>query len=210
MMPGIGFAEMVLLVVVALVVIGPKDLPLMMRRFGRFTGKMRALAFEFRQGIDELGRQAELEELRKEVADLKKHTGLEDIQKEFEEDKRALETDVNKALAPAPPPHPEQAPGAASKPHPEQARSAVSKDAASVNGAAKPAIASHAGLSADHPGYDTGDDFRIEGHGPLPAPQPTVEAPQHEPSPAAKAAPEPASPPASTPAPQPAKQGTPA
>jgi Tat protein translocase TatB subunit len=58
MMPGIGFAEMVLLVVVALVVIGPKDLPLMMRKFGRFTGKMRALAFEFKQGIDELGRQA--------------------------------------------------------------------------------------------------------------------------------------------------------
>ena len=68
MMPGVGFEEMVLLVVVAIIVIGPKDLPLMMRKFGRFTGKMRAMAFEFKQGIDELGRQAELEELQKQWA----------------------------------------------------------------------------------------------------------------------------------------------
>ena len=44
LMPGIGFFEMILLVVVAIVVIGPKELPLMMRKFGRFTGKMRAMA----------------------------------------------------------------------------------------------------------------------------------------------------------------------
>lgn len=101
MMPGIGFAEMMMLVLVAIVVIGPKDLPLMMRKFGRFTGKMRALAFEFKQGIDELGRQAELEELRKEVADLKKHTGLDDIARDLEQDRINLERDVSSALAPA-------------------------------------------------------------------------------------------------------------
>jgi sec-independent protein translocase protein TatB len=86
MMPGIGFTEMILLVVVAIVVIGPKDLPLMMRKFGKFTGKMRAMAYEFQQGIDELGRQAELEELRKEVADLKRHTGLDEIHDEINKD----------------------------------------------------------------------------------------------------------------------------
>ena len=193
MMPGIGFAEMVLLVVVALVVIGPKDLPLMMRKFGRFTGKMRALAFEFKQGIDELGRQAELEELRKEVADLKKHTGLEDIQKEFEEDKRALESDVNKTLAPTSSPTPAPA-------HP----------AAATNGAAKPAIASHAGLSADHPGYDTGEDFRLEGHGPLPPPDaPPPDASQAEPIPPAPPPKTSAEPAAPSP-PRPVKQDTPA
>jgi sec-independent protein translocase protein TatB len=163
LMPGIGFFEMVLLVVVAIVVIGPKDLPLMMRKFGRFTGKMRAMAFEFKQGFDELGRQAELEELRKEVADLKKHTGIEDIQREFEQDRINLEKDVNSAMSPA------------SLPQPEPAHSAESKDpapahpAAAANGAAAPTtpMPSHAGLSAEHPGYDTGEDFRIEG-GPLP------------------------------------------
>ena len=193
MMPGLGFAETILLVLVAIVVIGPKDLPLMMRKFGRFTGKMRALAFEFKQGLDELGRQAELEELRKEVADLKRHTGMEDIQREFEKDRINLQQDVDSALAPV------------ALPHPEPARSAESKDAATpahpaaaANGAAPaPEMPNHAGLSADHPGYDTGEDFRIEGHGPLPAPETSAE-PAAEP------------PPAATPAPQPVKQDTPA
>jgi sec-independent protein translocase protein TatB len=160
MMPGVGFAEMVLLVLVAIVVVGPKDLPLMMRKFGRFTGKMRAMAFEFKQGIDELGRQAELEELRKEVADLKKHTGLEEIEKDFNEDANKLQADVNKAMAPLPAPTPA---------HP----------AAGANGAAAatPEAAPYAGLSADHPGYDAGDDFRIDG------PAPAAAAPAPEPGP---------------------------
>jgi sec-independent protein translocase protein TatB len=181
MMPGIGFAEMVLLVLVAVVVIGPKDLPLMMRKFGRFTGKMRALAFEFKQGFDELGRQAELEELRKEVADLKKHTGLEDIQREFEKDTVNLQKDVDSALAPAalPPAHP----------------------AAAANGAAPvPEMPNHAGLSADHPGYDTGEDFRIEGHGPLPASEANGAVEDALPEPAQTAEPKA----------QPVKQDTPA
>ncbi|MDZ4760629.1 MAG: Sec-independent protein translocase protein TatB [Alphaproteobacteria bacterium] len=101
MMPGVGFAEMILLALVAIVVIGPRDLPLMMRKFGRFTGKMRSLAFEFRQGIDELGRQAELDELRKEVLDLKKHTGIEDFTKELEQDRIDMEKDIASAMSPA-------------------------------------------------------------------------------------------------------------
>jgi sec-independent protein translocase protein TatB len=99
MMPGIGLTEMILLVVVSIVVIGPKDLPLMMRKFGKFTGKMRALAFEFQQGIDELGRQAELDELRKEVADLKKHTGLEDLRQDLETDRADMEREINSATS---------------------------------------------------------------------------------------------------------------
>lgn len=102
MMPGIGFTEMILLVIVSIIVIGPKDLPLMMRKFGQFTGKMKALAFEFQQGLDELGRQAELEELRKEVAELKKHTGLEGLQQDLEQDRADLEKDINATMLPAP------------------------------------------------------------------------------------------------------------
>lgn len=99
MMPGVGFAEMVVLVLVAIVVIGPKDLPLMMRKFGRFTGKMRAMAFEFQQGFEELGRQAELEELRREVADLKRHTGMEEFTREMEKDRADMERDLREAAS---------------------------------------------------------------------------------------------------------------
>lgn len=199
MMPGIGFLETVLLVLVAIIVIGPKDLPLMMRKFGRFTGKMRAMAFEFKQGIDELGRQAELEELRKEVEDLKKHTGMDDLQKEFEQDRIDMQKDIDSALAPA------EASAAAAPSHP----------AASVNSIAPPQssttrpMPSHAGLSAEHPGYDAGEDFRIDGH--LPEhPHVNGEAPPAEAAPAqlAEAAPSPER--GTEPAPQPVKQDTPA
>ncbi|MDP3736115.1 MAG: Sec-independent protein translocase protein TatB [Hyphomonadaceae bacterium] len=189
MMPGVGFAEMIILVLVSIVVIGPKDLPLMMRKFGRFTGKMRALAFEFKQGIDELGRQAELDELRKEVADLKKHTGLEELEREMQEDANRLERDVNTEMAE--PAQPKIAP-------PTSGPGAI---AAATAEAPKP-IPNYAGLSADHPGYDAGDDFRIDG--------PPLENGHAQPA-TDEAAEEPAAPPAAEPAkPEPVKQDTPA
>ena len=53
--------------VIALIVVGPKDLPILMRKVGQFVAKMRGMANEFRASFDELARQSELEELRKEV-----------------------------------------------------------------------------------------------------------------------------------------------
>jgi sec-independent protein translocase protein TatB len=52
---------------VALIVVGPKDLPLLMRKVGQFVARMRAMAAEFRASFDEIARQSELEELRREV-----------------------------------------------------------------------------------------------------------------------------------------------
>jgi len=59
--------EFLLAAVIALVVVGPKDLPLLMRKLGQFVGRMRAMAAEFRASFDEMARQSELDELRKEV-----------------------------------------------------------------------------------------------------------------------------------------------
>jgi len=163
MLPGVDLTEMLLVVVIAMVVMGPRDLPLMMRKFGRFTGKMRAMAFEFKQGFDELGRQAELEELRKEVASLKKHTGLEELSNDLRDDQTNLEKDVQSALtAPETPKHP--AAGSSSTAEP----------------AATPEPAPYAGLSAEHPGYDAGEDFRIDGPPPEAA---AIEGPTPEPAP---------------------------
>jgi sec-independent protein translocase protein TatB len=67
MLPEIGGLEWLVIAVVALVVIGPKDLPVMMRRLGQFTAKLRGMANEFRASFDEMARQSELDELRKEV-----------------------------------------------------------------------------------------------------------------------------------------------
>jgi sec-independent protein translocase protein TatB len=67
MLPEIGGLEWLVIAVVALVVIGPKDLPVMMRKLGQFTAKLRGMANEFRASFDEMARQSELDELRKEV-----------------------------------------------------------------------------------------------------------------------------------------------
>jgi sec-independent protein translocase protein TatB len=58
-------SEFVLFALVALIVIGPKDLPKAMRVVGRFVGKARGMANQFRSGFDAMVREAELEEMEK-------------------------------------------------------------------------------------------------------------------------------------------------
>ncbi len=61
----IGTSEFILFALVALIVIGPKDLPKAMRVVGRFVGKARGMASQFRSGFDAMVREAELEEMEK-------------------------------------------------------------------------------------------------------------------------------------------------
>ena len=61
----IGYSELLLIAVVALIVIGPKDLPNVMRTVGKWVGKARGMARHFRSGIDTMMREAELEEMEK-------------------------------------------------------------------------------------------------------------------------------------------------
>jgi sec-independent protein translocase protein TatB len=62
---GIDSAELLIIAVVALVVIGPKDLPRVMRTLGNFIGRARGMARHFRSGIDTMIREAELEDMEK-------------------------------------------------------------------------------------------------------------------------------------------------
>lgn len=70
---------------VALVVVGPRDLPKVMHAMGRWAGKARAMANEFKRSFDEMARQTELDELRKEVEALKAKNPLSDIEKTLDE-----------------------------------------------------------------------------------------------------------------------------
>jgi sec-independent protein translocase protein TatB len=67
----IGWSEMAVVALIALLVIGPKELPNTMRMVGRWTRKARALTREFRSGFDEMVREAELEDVRKSVESAK-------------------------------------------------------------------------------------------------------------------------------------------
>ena len=59
-------SKLLILIVVALIVVGPKDLPLLLRTIGKYMGVMRRHAADFRAQFDEAVREAELEELRKD------------------------------------------------------------------------------------------------------------------------------------------------
>jgi len=67
MLPEIGASELLVIAIVALIVVGPKDLPPLLRKLGQMLARLRGMAAEFRASFDEMARQSELDELRREV-----------------------------------------------------------------------------------------------------------------------------------------------
>src|SRR3954447_24699993 len=67
----LSWSHILIILVVALVVVGPKDLPRLMRMMGRWLAKARAMADQFKKSFDEMSRQAELDELRAEIQALR-------------------------------------------------------------------------------------------------------------------------------------------
>jgi sec-independent protein translocase protein TatB len=65
----IGASELLLIVIVAVVVIGPKDLPRALRTAGKWIGKVRRTSNHFRAGIENMIREAEMEEMEKKWAE---------------------------------------------------------------------------------------------------------------------------------------------
>jgi len=64
---GIDSSELLLIAIVALVVIGPKELPGLLRTWGKWMAQMRAMASEFRGHVDEMVRQSDLDEVKKHL-----------------------------------------------------------------------------------------------------------------------------------------------
>src|SRR5919106_930342 len=63
----IGWSEMALILLVALVVIGPRDLPRVARTMGRWVAKGRAMAREFQTALEDMAREAELDKVKNEI-----------------------------------------------------------------------------------------------------------------------------------------------
>jgi sec-independent protein translocase protein TatB len=63
----IGWSEMAVILMVALIVIGPKDLPRVARSIGKWTAKARGMAREFQRSLDDMAREADLQDIKAEV-----------------------------------------------------------------------------------------------------------------------------------------------
>ncbi len=69
----LGWSELLIIGVVALIVVGPKDLPKMLRTLGQYAGRAKSIAREFQRSMDDAARQADIDELH----EVKK--GLDDM-----------------------------------------------------------------------------------------------------------------------------------
>lgn len=67
----IGWSELLVIAVVAIVVVGPKDLPKLMRGFGHYAGKLRRAASDFQRQFEEAMRESEIDEMRKAIESAK-------------------------------------------------------------------------------------------------------------------------------------------
>ncbi|RMF08055.1 MAG: twin-arginine translocase subunit TatB [Alphaproteobacteria bacterium] len=109
----IGWTEILIIAVVAIIVVGPKDLPRMLRTLGRYAGKMKRAASDFREQFDDALRESELKELQSTVSDIgdlnpvnqirdSVTESLDPLKKTAEDIKGGIEKKEPKGDAPAP------------------------------------------------------------------------------------------------------------
>jgi sec-independent protein translocase protein TatB len=168
----IGWTEMLVIAIVMIVVVGPKDLPRMLRTFGKTTAKLRSMAGDFQKQFNEALKEAELDEVKKSVDTLRGLNPAAEIKKQLNPFEKAA-ADVRAGL------------DSAMKPAPSKAAEAVqaAEPAAAVAHAAEPLKAGATGI----PG--------VAGPEAMPTSKPVFPA-MPDPAPAAAAAPEPAKAPA--------------
>lgn len=124
---GIDSPELLVIAIVALVVIGPKELPGLLRTWGKWMGQMRGMAAEFRGHVDEMVRQSELDEVKKQLEsaqgglDLKSLDPTKQIRGAIEEGMAEGEKAIAEAKATLDNPlaEPESAPQVAAEPQPQ-------------------------------------------------------------------------------------------
>lgn len=75
----IGWSELLVIAVVAIIVIGPKDLPRVMRTVGHYAGKLRRAAADFQRQFDEAMRETEIDEVRKAIESVRENTPSADL-----------------------------------------------------------------------------------------------------------------------------------
>ncbi|WP_422001242.1 Sec-independent protein translocase protein TatB [Reyranella sp.] len=122
---GIDSPELLVIAIVALVVIGPKELPSLLRSWGKWMSQARGMAAEFRGHVDEMVRQSELDEVKKQLEsapglDLQSLDPTREIKSAIQEGMAEGEKAIaeGKSLFDNPLAEPESAPQIAAEPQP--------------------------------------------------------------------------------------------
>lgn len=163
---GIDSPELLVIAIVALVVIGPKELPGMLRSWGKWMAQMRGMASEFRGHVDEMVRQSELDDVKKQLEgtsglDLQSldptkqiksaiQEGMAEGEKAYNEAKSSFDNPLAEPesapqIAAEPPPAVAESAPITSEPLPEPAPVAVAESSSPSSQEEKPAKAAAAG-----------------------------------------------------------------
>lgn len=106
----ISWTEFLLIGVVALIFIGPKELPAVLRTLGQWTRRMRSMAADFQSQFQEAMREAEMADLKKQVDDIahdiKSYDPLKDVRSDVEAAGRDIQSSLEKPVSIAPPGEP--------------------------------------------------------------------------------------------------------
>ena len=110
----VGWSELLVIGVVALIVVGPKDLPILFRRMGEFTGRMRSMAREFTSAMNQAADEAGMTQMRRDLQDIAnpRDLGLDAMRGAA----RDFATGFGDAPTPAAPPPTSAAPGGPASP----------------------------------------------------------------------------------------------
>lgn len=93
MLPSIGFPEMLVIMVLAIIFVGPKDLPKLMRTIGQWMARIRAMGNEFKSAFDDMDVDNEVAAIRREIEEMK---SLGNLDSEIDGEMRALDDDIRK------------------------------------------------------------------------------------------------------------------
>jgi sec-independent protein translocase protein TatB len=173
---GIDSPELLVIAIVALVVIGPKELPGLLRTWGKWMSQMRGMAAEFRGHVDEMVRQSELDEVKKQLEgspglDLQSLDPTQQIKQHIQEGMAEGEKAFNEAKSTFDNPlaEPESAPQVAAEPTPQIAGESAPAVMAEAAPADEPAPPAHEPVPAAH-------EPAPAAHEPAPAEKPTKAA----------------------------------
>ncbi len=93
MLPSIGFPEMLVIVLLAIIFVGPKDLPQLMRTIGQWMARIKSMGNEFKSAFEDMDVDNEVAAIRREIEEMK---SLGTLDPELDNEMRALNEDIRK------------------------------------------------------------------------------------------------------------------
>jgi sec-independent protein translocase protein TatB len=135
----IGWSELLVIAVVAIIVVGPKDLPRLMRTFGHYVGKLRHMASDFQRQFEEAVRDSEIDEVRKAMQEFDGQASAMDLRAPI--DKPLMVPKPTPAPPETPAPTEAALPAPKPKPKPRAKKPKTAKTAAAKTARTKTTVA---------------------------------------------------------------------